>query len=129
MIHKIGLAVFDNKRILLCRKNRDTSLLIVPGGKIDPGETDEACIRREIREELDCEVAIGEFLGTYSDVAAGAEHLTVRVDLYAGTLKNEPKPMNEIAELVWFGAADDRELLSATLKNKIVPDLMERGYL
>ena len=33
-----------------------------PGGKIEPGETAEACIRREIREELGMEIAVGPVL-------------------------------------------------------------------
>ena len=33
-----------------------------PGGKCDPGETHAACLARELREELDVEVAVGEEL-------------------------------------------------------------------
>ncbi|MCR5004621.1 MAG: (deoxy)nucleoside triphosphate pyrophosphohydrolase [Clostridiales bacterium] len=31
-----------------------------PGGKIEPGESPEAALRREILEELDTEIAVGE---------------------------------------------------------------------
>jgi len=35
-----------------------------PGGKIDPGESPEACLRREILEELGIHVTIGQGLPT-----------------------------------------------------------------
>ena len=34
-----------------------------PGGKIEPGETPEQALEREIREELDAEIEIGEPAG------------------------------------------------------------------
>ena len=36
----------------------------VPGGKIEPGETPEEALRREIREELDTRITVGELLHT-----------------------------------------------------------------
>ena len=129
MIHKIGLCVVQQNRILLCRKNRDTALLIVPGGKIDPGESDVECLEREIREELGTGVRVGLFLGSYSGAAAGAEHVIVRVDLYSGELTGAPVAQAEIAELVWFGPEDDFALLSETLRVSILPDLIARGVL
>lgn len=33
-----------------------------PGGKIEPGETPEEALRRELREEMDWEVCVGELL-------------------------------------------------------------------
>ena len=35
----------------------------IPGGKLEPGETPEACIVREIREELATEIKVEKILG------------------------------------------------------------------
>ncbi len=35
-----------------------------PGGKVEPGETPQEALRREIREELDAEIRVGERIGT-----------------------------------------------------------------
>jgi 8-oxo-dGTP diphosphatase len=35
-----------------------------PGGKIEPGETPEMCLKREITEEFGIEIAVGEYLTT-----------------------------------------------------------------
>ena len=52
-------------RILVCSRPAGTHMAgkwEFPGGKIEPGETAEACIRREIREELGMEITVGPVL-------------------------------------------------------------------
>lgn len=34
----------------------------VPGGKIEPGETPQQALKREIKEELDAEITVGDLL-------------------------------------------------------------------
>ena len=117
--------------MLLCRKKRGTSLLILPGGCFEPGETPEQCLLRELGEELGS-VAVTdlEFVGAYSDVAAGDPAKRVVVELYRGVLLGEPRASSEIAELHWFHPQeDDESLLSPSIRNRILPDLRKRGLL
>lgn len=48
----------------------------IPGGKLEPGETPEQCIIREIREELATEIKIEKILGTI-DYDYPTFHLTM----------------------------------------------------
>jgi 8-oxo-dGTP pyrophosphatase MutT (NUDIX family) len=128
--HKVGLLTVRDNRILLCRKKRGTSLLILPGGCFEPGETAEACLARELQEELGAVSVTGlQFVGTYEDAAAGDTSQLVRIELYTGNLAGDPVPHSEIAELVWFGASDDRNQMAPSIARKILPDLIAQGLL
>jgi 8-oxo-dGTP diphosphatase len=130
---KIGALILRDGRVLLCRKRRDTSRLILPGGRIEPGESDVACLARELREELgDVTLARAERIGAYQDRAAlddPSAVKTVRITLYRCEIAGEPAPAAEIGELIWFGPDADPALLSPILVNRIFPDLLARGLL
>ena len=80
---KVGLLTVRRGKILLCRKKHTTSALILPGGCKAPGESALDCLARELREELgDVQVSEPEYLGVYSDRAAGSEAKTVDIELY-----------------------------------------------
>jgi len=128
--HKAGLLHLKDGRVLLCRKKHTTSLLILPGGTLEPGETAEECLRRECREELgEAEISDLRYLGEYESPAAGQDGKTVRIELYAGELEGTAAAHSEIQDLVWFGPQDDAGLLAPSLRNVIFPDLRRRGII
>ena len=60
-----------------------------PGGKCEPGEQLEGCLRRELHEELGVDAAIGREL--LSTTHAYPER-TVTIHFFAVTLRGEPSP-------------------------------------
>jgi 8-oxo-dGTP diphosphatase len=55
-----AIITIDNK-ILVVQRNRTMTLPLkweFPGGKIEPNETEEECITREIKEELNIEITL-----------------------------------------------------------------------
>lgn len=66
-----------------------------PGGKIEPGETGEACLARELREELGVEVEVGRLVGIFEH---DYPRLRVALHAYEATLLNgEPSPHDHAA--------------------------------
>jgi 8-oxo-dGTP diphosphatase len=53
--------IFDGDKVLITRRpddKRHPGLWEFPGGKVDPGESPEEALCREIREELDAELQV-----------------------------------------------------------------------
>jgi len=89
------IAVDDKDNILLVsqfRKSVEKELLEIPAGGIDPGETPEDCVRRELREETGFLPRKVERLGGfYSSPGYCTEylHLYLATDLVSSPLQAE----------------------------------------
>ena len=67
-IIRVAAAVMVNDGMMLIAKRKPTARLPnlweLPGGKIEPNETPEECLKRELKEEFDIDVMVGEHLGS-----------------------------------------------------------------
>ncbi len=86
-----------------------------PGGKIEPGETPEQCLARELREELAVEVEVGSFVASsrHDDGTLSIELLAYDVQLISGELIPHDHDL-----LVWVAP---EEILGYALAEADVP--------
>lgn len=113
IIRVVGAIVERDGAVFAARRNADRSaggLWEFPGGKIEPGESPEVALRRELQEELNVDVTVGPFVDrSLSDVGS------VRIELscYAAEFEGDDPvsssdhdamqwvPLTELSSLQW----------------------------
>ncbi len=102
-VHVVGAAIVEAGRVLLARRGPEMSMpgkWEFPGGKVEPGETPEAALAREVAEELGVTIELGDHLGR-----GEADHDGRRIVLdvwLARRTAGEPGS-REHDRLAWFG--------------------------
>lgn len=99
-----GVIQRDGK-ILICQRPQGKScefLWEFPGGKVEPGESLEACLQRELQEELDIRVENLQPLTTIEKPSSG-----IRLHFFTCQLKNSHDPTRiEHKALAWVDGHD-----------------------
>jgi len=104
VVHVVAAAIIDDGRCLIGRRPRGGSageLWEFPGGKVEAGETPEAALEREIREELSVQIEVGPRLGR-SELRDARRHLIL--DLFLATWREGDYQARAHLELSWVDA-------------------------
>jgi 8-oxo-dGTP diphosphatase len=67
MLQVTAAVIIEDGRLLLARRPAGDHLegfWELPGGKVEPGESPEQCLRRELIEELNMRSEVGDLLAT-----------------------------------------------------------------
>lgn len=123
---KVLAAVLEeNGRILIARRkitDRFGGFWEFPGGKLEPGETPEGCLSRELLEEFGVLAAIGRFIGSVRSESAG---LSIELDAYEARHLQGEFELREHDEIRWVSPSElagfdltepDRRLLGRIMK-------------
>ena len=98
-----GLVFRDGLLLITQRRQQDHlgGLWEFPGGKRERDESDEACLRRELHEELGIEV---EVVGLIETIAHAYPEKTIQLKFFrCALLKHEPQPIG-CAAVAWVNA-------------------------
>jgi len=111
MVQVVAAIIERDGKILIGRRRPEQSHPLqweFPGGKVEPGETPEQALARELEEELDIRDATGEELSHYQYTYPGKDPIVLlffRVRKFAGQPVNRIfhemrwEPMRNLAKL------------------------------
>ncbi len=137
-VRVVSAAIVREGRVLLAQRAFDTSFPLAwctPGGKVEPGESDAAALRRELDEELGIMLLGGVELPMAFDVRLDPPTVRrpARVTCYRVEwcdVVGKPRPADGTVGLGWFAASDldalpltpsdraSRELLRAVMNGR-----------
>lgn len=104
VLRVVAVVLAREGRILACSRpagKPHAGMWEFPGGKIEPGETPEACAAREVREELGAEI---ETIGPVHEMEHDYGSKYVHVTFYAAKLRSGEPRGREGQELRWARA-------------------------
>lgn len=105
-IHVVGAAIAENGKILCAQRGNTKAQPYkweFPGGKIETGETPQEALEREIQEEMNCKVEVGEWIETtVHEYDFGIVHLTT---FYCTLIEGQPT-LTEHAAIRWLTAEE-----------------------
>ena len=106
MILVTAAIIERNGKILLAKRKKDDPLKDkweFPGGKMEANESPEACLKRELHEELGIDSKIGAFFcsSKYEYEHIAIELLVYKIESFTGEINQ-----NEHADLAWVAPVD-----------------------
>lgn len=122
----VGTMFFQDKKLLIDKPRKRPTYQMI-GGRVEEGETPFDAAIRECYEELGDKAIFDpelvELLMEFDEIATsdGKTPIHFYVYKYNGLLGGELTVSEEIEKFMWYGINDDRDILSNTLKNEVIP--------
>lgn len=128
--HKVAGVIIQNRKLLMVRRY-DEEHFIIPGGRMEKGETPRQTLERELREELNVGLETTRFLGVYEAPHFRDKNKLVRMETYLAEISGTPAPSNEIKEIIWIDSSYKMHAIKIASidEDDVVPELKKRGLI
>jgi 8-oxo-dGTP diphosphatase len=104
---RVVAAVLERDGRYLITQRRATAVLPMmwefPGGKVEPGETDQQALKRELKHRLGVDIDVGKLI---SFVSHPYEHYIVDLFLYECSLLNEGLEPRAVNAFKWVASTE-----------------------
>lgn len=123
-----GIIIQDGKLLML--KGRGYKELWTPGGHLEIGESEEECLKRELKEEIGVTLVESKFFGEYPGRSFYFPDQVYNKRVYTAKIKGTIKPDAEIEDYVWVTKEDfiaKKYPMITDTEEKIIPDLIKAG--
>jgi 8-oxo-dGTP diphosphatase len=124
----VGAVVTDEQgRLLMIQRGHDpgAGLWSIPGGRIEPGETDAQALVREMLEETNLQVKVGRLIGSVQRQGLGGAVIDIR-DYAATVTGGTLRAGDDAADARWVAAP---ELARLEVTEGLIAALTEWGVL
>ncbi|UOB20011.1 (deoxy)nucleoside triphosphate pyrophosphohydrolase [Macrococcus armenti] len=101
-IKVVGAVIVKEGKILCAQRNKNTSLPLMwefPGGKIEENESPENALKRELMEEMQCEISVGDKIVT---TVHEYNFATIELTTFYAEMLNDQIVLEEHADLKWL---------------------------
>ena len=121
-----GVVIRDNKILLLKGKGYD--YFWTPGGKINGEESNEECLRRELKEEIGVSLVSIKLFKEYDGVSFFNPEIKQRQVVYLIEINGEIKPDAEIESYVWMSKEEyENKKYNTQTDDNIILDLIKEN--
>lgn len=122
VIHIVAAVILNASGCMLLVRKKGTAFFMQPGGKTEVGESELTTLRRELKEELGCEIipSSTHFLGRFRAVAANEPGCEVEASVYLVQVQGEIAIAAEIAEFIWQNPVQAASVPLAELTNQLL---------
>ena len=134
MLKVVGTIFLKENKLLIDKPRRKPTHQMI-GGKVEENETPLQAAIRECYEELGSKAIFDESLFTqvmdFDEIATSDPNVKIHfyVFMYNGELKGELEISEEIESFLWYDTTCGEDILSNTLKHKVIPYCVENNLI